>query len=202
MKFNLLNENKLQIIISQNDLKSRNLKKWDLVPYNPNAQALFQEILEHANEACGFEVMRDTQLMVEAYPISGDSMIMTITKLAHQDDLSAMDLEHTPHRQGNMLQEFLDLLQQKEYVVYEMTDLEDVIEVSHVLISRYEKDSALYKGPEGNYYLVLEDVDQLKPEATGHLIEYAQPTAYSKAFLNEHTTCIIPEHAVNHLGTI
>lgn len=202
MKFNLLNEKKLQIIISQSDLKTRNLKKWDLVPYNPNAQALFQEILEHANEACGFEVMRDTQLMVEAYPISGDSMIMTITKLSGQEDMATVEMEHTPQRNGHMLQEFLDLLQQKEYVVYEMADVEDVIQVAHVLVSRYEKDSALYKGTDGTYYLVLEDVDNLVSEVTGHLIEYALPTALSKAFLNEHTTCIIPEQAVNHLGKI
>ena len=48
MKFNRVNDNKLQIIISRDDLVERDLKKWDLVPYNPNSQRIFQEILEEA----------------------------------------------------------------------------------------------------------------------------------------------------------
>lgn len=48
MKFNLVNDNKLQIIISKDDMDQRDIRKWDLVPHNPEAQKLFQEILEEA----------------------------------------------------------------------------------------------------------------------------------------------------------
>ena len=41
MKFKRLSDDKLQIIISQEDLNLRALKKWDLAPYNPQAQELF-----------------------------------------------------------------------------------------------------------------------------------------------------------------
>ena len=77
MKFNLVNDNKLQIIVSREDMVQRDIHKWDLVPHNPEAQKLFQEILEEAHEACGFDVGKDAQLMIEAYPITGDSMLIT-----------------------------------------------------------------------------------------------------------------------------
>lgn len=201
MKFNMLNENKLQIIISQKDLSSRNLKKWDLVPYNPSAQALFQEILEHANEACGFEVMRDTQLVVEAYPITGDSMIMTITKIGEGNYQQMLeDLEK--FQDTNTIKDFLSMLDEKEYVIYEVPELESMIEIAHFIHEGYQDESSLYKGDKGQYYLVLEAVDKLEAEYFGHLIEYAVPTTYSKAFLHEYTTCIIPENAIGHLSRI
>ena len=50
MKFNLVNDDKLQIIISKEDMAKRDMRKWDLVPHNPEAQKLFQEILEEARE--------------------------------------------------------------------------------------------------------------------------------------------------------
>ena len=33
MKFNLVNDNKLQIIISKDDMDQRDIRKWDLVPH-------------------------------------------------------------------------------------------------------------------------------------------------------------------------
>ena len=46
MKFNRVNDDKLQVIISKEDLQKHNLKKWDFLPYNPMVQKLFQDILE------------------------------------------------------------------------------------------------------------------------------------------------------------
>ena len=81
MKFNLVNDDKLQIIISKEDMAKRDMRKGDLVPHNPEAQKLFQEILEEAREACGFDVGQDTQLMIEALPMTGESMLITVTKI-------------------------------------------------------------------------------------------------------------------------
>ena len=54
MKFNRLDDNKLQIIMNKDDLRKRNIAKWDLLPYNPQAQKVFQDILDEAYEECGF----------------------------------------------------------------------------------------------------------------------------------------------------
>ena len=49
------------------------MRKWDLMPNNPEAQRMFQEILEEARDVCGFDVGQNTQLMIEAYPMTGES---------------------------------------------------------------------------------------------------------------------------------
>lgn len=203
MKFNLLNEKKLQIIISSKDLSARDLKKWDLVPYNPNAQRLFQEILDHANEACGFEVMRDTQLMVEAYPISGESMIMTITKIGslpedHQEPRPSSKASVSDHP----FEEFMTMLENKKYAIYEVLNIEDAIDLAHRLPAPEMVPSSLYKGRKGSYYLLIPEVDLLGDQSLGLIFEYSHPTPYSPAFLEEHTDLIIPEDALRHLSLI
>lgn len=203
MKFNLLNENKLQIIISSKDLAARDLKKWDLVPYNPNAQLLFQEILDHAHEVCGFEVMRDTQLMVEAYPIRGESMILTITKIGSQSEEGHGPdhvFNHADAKQA--LEDFMSLLDDKKYAIYEVLDLEDVIDLAHILPQPDTIPSSLYKGTTGIYYLLIPDVDHLGEHSLGPILEYTHPTTYSPAYLEEHADLIIEDHALSKLCKI
>ena len=65
MKFNMVNDDKLQIIISKEDMEKHDMQKWDLTPHNPDAQKLFYEIMEQAREACGFDVGNNAQLMIE-----------------------------------------------------------------------------------------------------------------------------------------
>ena len=44
MKFNLINKDKLQIIISEEDLKDRKLERMDFMPHQPEAQQLLHDI--------------------------------------------------------------------------------------------------------------------------------------------------------------
>lgn len=81
MKFNRLDDNKLQIIMNKDDLRKRNIAKWDLLPYNPQAQKVFQDILDEAYEECGFEVDNNAQLMIEALPLTAESILITVTKV-------------------------------------------------------------------------------------------------------------------------
>ncbi len=81
MKFNRLDDNKLQIILNKDDLSKRNIAKWELLPYNPQAQKIFQDILDEAYEECGFEVDNNAQLMIEALPLTTESILLTITKV-------------------------------------------------------------------------------------------------------------------------
>ncbi len=50
MKFKRINDNKIQVIISKDDLENKNEQKWDLMPNSHNAQELFQEMLDQAYE--------------------------------------------------------------------------------------------------------------------------------------------------------
>lgn len=208
MKFKRLSEDKLQIIISQSDLNDRNMKKWDLVPYNPDARELFEEILERASEDCGFEVKRDTQLIVEAYPISGESMIMTITKITDVGEGYRHFLEQEQERdsiqraQRNQLIDFMAVIEDDPVTIYEFEELEHVIETAHALSGHYEAGSQVFKGRDGKYYLLFDDMEALDGNVLGHLLEYGSRTRYSRAFLNEHTEAIIADGAIEKLATV
>ena len=73
MKINLVNDDQLQIIVTKNDMFGRDMR------------ALFRDIIEQARLQFGFEVVHNTSLMVEAYPLSEESMILTITKINAED---------------------------------------------------------------------------------------------------------------------
>ena len=102
MKFKRINDNRLQIIVTSKDLLARNIKKWDLVPHNLTAQALFKEILEKATNDCDFQVMQDTPILVEVYPIEGDSLLLMLTKV---DSVGSMLSSLTNHEISTLLNE-------------------------------------------------------------------------------------------------
>ena len=84
MKIKLINDDQLQIIVTRNDMFGRDMR------------ALFKDIIEQARLQFGFEVVHNTSLMVEAYPLSEESMILTITKINSNDiDFSLFVPEET-----------------------------------------------------------------------------------------------------------
>lgn len=196
MKFNRVNDNKLQIIISRDDLAERNLKKWDLVPYNPNSQRIFQEILEEAYEECGFEVGRDAQLMIEAYPMTGESMIITVTKVGNGASKGLLDLDlealEEVFADGQLEEELFIQNTERVCLCYH---LEDAIQLAKVIIDGYSGESKLYHYKE-KYYLVLQEAEKLENEYVGFLGEYSDVLRMSSVFLEEHGNAVMAENAV------
>lgn len=202
MKFNRLNDDKLQIIVSRDDLLERNMKKWDLVPYNPTAQKLFQDILEEAYDECGFEVAQDTQLMIEAYPMTGESMIITITKVSSLGKgLFDFDLEGL---EDIFVDEFSDdegPIIENDEMVYLFHELEDAIQLSKLISDHYNDKSGLYKCGR-IYYLMLENITALGEKYVGFLSEYGELTGTSSAYIQEHGTQVIKEDALSILASL
>ena len=111
MKFNMINKDKLQIIISEEDLKDRKLGRMDFMPHHPEAQQLLHDILEEAREACGFDVGNNAQLMIEAFPMTGKSILITVTKLGEGAPFPIPGMEHIQEMGQAIMQE---LMQEEE----------------------------------------------------------------------------------------
>src|SRR5690554_666101 len=152
MKFKRLSDDKVQIIISSEDLEKRDVKKWDLMPSSPRAQELFQEMLDQAYEECGFEVDSETQLMVEAYPMTTDSLVITLTKVKHRDSLDT-DYEDDEDLYDEMDEEEIAELASDE-LIYLFKDFEDVVQLSKHLQDDYQEQCSMYKLGKV-YYLVF-----------------------------------------------
>lgn len=201
MKFNLVNDNKLQIIISKEDMQQRDIRKWDLVPHNPEAQKLFQEILEEARDACGFDVGENAQLMIEAFPMTGESMLVTVTKLNGRSDLP-FDLEGIGQALMDELMQEEDIPElASEEIVVRFAQMEDVIQVSSLLRGHYDGVSQLLRYGE-NYYLALLEKEWLTDSGAAALLEFGDEVSVSMEFFLEHGQMIIAEDALEILSEL
>ena len=86
MKIEKLNENQLRATLSHEDLLRRQIRFSEFAYGTEAARALFQELLRFASYKLGFEV-DDSPIMVEAIPVSGDSLVLIITKIPYPDEL-------------------------------------------------------------------------------------------------------------------
>ena len=74
MKIKKLTENKIQIIIKQEDLASRAIKMQNLLLTTPESQKLFLEILNKAKEEVNFNT-DGHKLLIEAFFENSDANI-------------------------------------------------------------------------------------------------------------------------------
>ena len=204
MKFNMVNDDKLQIIISKEDMEKHDMQKWDLTPHNPDAQKLFYEILEEAREACGFDVGNNAQLMIEAYPMTGESLLLTVTKLKGGQSRLPFDLDIEGLGQALLdelgIEEELPEVQAEE-AVYRFETLEDVIQAAHLLKPSYDGASQLLRY-ESFYYLVLQEKEWLTDSGVAVLMEFGDEIRTVSEFFVEHGQMVMAERALEILAAL
>ena len=204
MKFNLVNDDKLQIIISKEDMAKHDMQKWDLAPHNPDAQKLFYEILEEAREACGFDVGNNAQLMIEAYPMTGESLLLTVTKLKGGQPRLPFDLDIEGLGQALMdelgIEDELPEVQAEE-IIYRFETLEDVIQAAHLLKPSYDGASQLLRY-ESFYYLVLQEKEWLTDSGAAVLMEFGDEIRTVSEFFVEHGQMVMAERALEILAAL
>ena len=86
MHIEKINDNQIKCILSQRDLLARELDLSELAYGTEKARSLFREMIEQAHDDFGFEA-ENTPLMVEAIPVSRDSIILIITRMDNPDEL-------------------------------------------------------------------------------------------------------------------
>lgn len=192
MKLKRLNDNRLQIIISNKDLLARNMKKWDLVPHSPLAQALFQEILEKAAYDCDFEVLQDTALLVEAYPIVGDSLLLILTKVSDEEGSLASLLNEDIRL---ALDKRDKAKPKKTYDVYIFDSLDNIYQLAEIIDTFEIRNSLYYDKARSEYLLIiLEDINENGRKDL--LLEYGNKAYISENYLQEHCSLIVSNNAL------
>ena len=86
MKIEKVNENQIRCTLSKKDLADRQIKLSELAYGSEKAKGLFRDMIEQANYEFGFEA-DDIPLMIEAIPLSGDNIILQITKVEYPEEL-------------------------------------------------------------------------------------------------------------------
>lgn len=86
MKIEKVNDNQIRCTLTREDLDNRHLKISELAYGTEKAKSLFREMMQQASYEFGFEA-EDIPLMIEAIPLSPDTIILIITKVEYPEEL-------------------------------------------------------------------------------------------------------------------
>lgn len=86
MKIEKVNDNQIRCTLTREDLADRQLKLSELAYGTEKAKSLFREMIQQASYEFGFDA-EDIPLMIEAIPLSADTIILIVTKVEYPDEL-------------------------------------------------------------------------------------------------------------------
>lgn len=86
MKIEKVNDNQIRCTLTQQDLANRHLKLSELAYGTEKAKMLFHDMMQQASYELGFEA-EDIPLMIEAIPVSPETIILVITKVEYPEEL-------------------------------------------------------------------------------------------------------------------
>ncbi|MCR5546883.1 MAG: adaptor protein MecA [Lachnospiraceae bacterium] len=86
MKIEKINENQIRCTLTREDLEQRQIKLSELAYGTPKAKSLFKEMMHWASYKFGFEA-EDIPLMIEAIPVSSESIVLIVTKVPYPEEL-------------------------------------------------------------------------------------------------------------------
>lgn len=112
MKIEKINDNQIRCTLGKADLAKRQLKISELTYGSKKAKELFRDMMHQASVEFGFE-SENIPLMIEAIPVSGDSIELLITRVENPDELDTRfskiapefeDIEELPEASGSALE--------------------------------------------------------------------------------------------------
>ena len=141
MKIEKVNDNQIRCTLTKEDLASRELKISELAYGSEKAKSLFRDMMQQANLKFGFEA-EDIPLMIEAIPLSGDCIVLIITKVEDPEELDTRFSKFAPSLQD--LDDTLeDVLSDLPEGADEILDLFKKVKSSHLAkhLEAFDSDS-------------------------------------------------------------
>lgn len=95
MRIEKVNEKQIRCTLSRDDLSNRHLNISELAYGSEKARSLFREMLTKAFREFGFQA-ENMPLMIEAVPLSEDSIMLLITKVEDPDEIDTRFAKYSP----------------------------------------------------------------------------------------------------------
>ena len=95
MKIEKINDNQIRCTLTSDDLANREIKLSELAYGTDKAKNLFQDMMQQAQSEFGFD-SDNSPLMVEAIPVSPDSIVLIITKVEDPEELDTRFSKFAP----------------------------------------------------------------------------------------------------------
>lgn len=193
MKLERLNQDKIRIFLTQDDLNERGINKEDMWQDIPKVHELFNEMMDQAYQELEFEVSGPVAVEVFNLPAQGMVVIVTRGKASFESFNEDKDDE--------IDDDFYELevtLDESTDVLFTFKELDDVIHVSHKLQAFLEGGGKLYHYHNA-YYMLFEELDveeSLYEVIIAILSEFGEPSMLSKYILDEYARVIMEEQAI------
>jgi adapter protein MecA 1/2 len=214
MKVEKISETQIKFVLNQSDLLNRDICVSEIAYGSEKTQQLFREMMEQAMAEYHFNA-DNTPLMIEAVPLSPDSIMIIVTKVAEaRDDQKHMNLlKHMREAKRHMHQHAQPPITMRrnsnsDLTIYSFKTLDDAASASTRLFGCFNGSNMLYKS-EGRFYLIIHNDnpdDRLSTESIELILnEYGQKhisTPLSAVYLGEHGEMIIQDGAVDILNSI
>lgn len=220
MKIEKISDTQIRVTLNHTDLLNRDIKISELAYGSQKAQALFKDMMNKAFEDFGF-VTDNVPLMIEAVPLSTDSIMLVVTKVEDPTQIDEkLDKigERPTHR--TFKDPIEDRLTDLELMgssddaktrkpitcfMYSFSMFDDVCAAAHHIKHLYFGDNSLYKY-DSRYFLVLNKNEKasVDPDVIPRLLcEFGtpgNPTELNEVFLKEHGKILIPANAIDVLS--
>lgn len=146
MKLERVNDHQIKCTLTKSDLAARQLKLSELAYGSDKAKLLFKDMMQKASYELGFDA-ENIPLMIEAVPVSSESIILIITKVddpeeldtrfanfapsVHENDISSGNLDELIDSITNEADNVLDLFKKfRENLASDQTNPEELVEAS------------------------------------------------------------------------
>lgn len=124
MKIEKISDNQIRCTLNKNDLASREIKISELAYGTEKAKSLFRDMMQQAAYEFGFEA-DDLPLMIEAIPMSAESIVLIITKVDDPEELDTRFSKFTPAYEDMEDMEDLDTIDDSQ----DFSGADDVLEL-------------------------------------------------------------------------
>ena len=199
MRFEKLNENKIRIILSNQDLAKNNIDFHDFMADPIESQTLFFNMLNEAEKEIGF-ITKNYNIKIEALQISGGDFVITITR-SLPDDVNVSDIKKKIHvkRKAQSLDTTNAI-----YCFYNFDDFCDFSRLLHkndIKINAIAKNISLYEYNQ-YYYVVFSNINLKCPDlkkifsSITEFATYVNNASLFKSKLAESGKLVIKNNAV------
>lgn len=152
MRIEKINENQIRCFLTKEDLEARNLKLSELAYGSDKAKELFRELMRWAFYKFNFDA-ENIPLMIEAVPLSADSILLIVSKVAYPDEFDSRFSEFTEGNGG------FDWEDDDEYEdpsslfspyqgMPRFPSVSDKIESAHDVLRQYQENAAALAAAE------------------------------------------------------
>jgi len=155
LKVEKINENKVKITLSIDELAQRHISLKDLEKDTMKAKQLFLELIEESNLESSF-IFEHAQLFVEAATDSNDFFTVTITKIDDFPDLSKYNLLDEGFNKKSIKKSSTDMSYPIKFNVFSFDNLDNILDMCDILkkTKSFLGKNSLYK-LDNRYFLIF-----------------------------------------------